>query len=157
AHAGRGRICRRGRSQAVSLALNERKVGGEPPAAPAARAWNWPRILARLSPSKVVLCAFFASRLALFTVGLLTQVYIEPYSTHVNPLHLTDSAALRMWGVWDSEWYVGLASHGYSDHPRADGQVNWVFFPAYPLLSAGLAALTRMPVFAAMVLLSNAC
>jgi hypothetical protein len=113
--------------------------------------------LARLAPSRSVAYAFLASRLALFAVGLMTQTFLEPFSTHVSPLHLTDSAALRVWGQWDAEWYVNLASHGYADHPRADGQVNWVFFPAYPLLGAALARLTHLPVFIALVALSNLC
>jgi hypothetical protein len=112
-------------------------------------------ILAFLHRYRVVFIAFCASRLALLTVGLMTQVFIEPFSTHVSPLRLTDSAALRPWGQWDSGWYMRLASHGYATHPEPDGQVNWVFFPFYPMLSAGIAKVTHLPIFTAMLGLSN--
>lgn len=108
-----------------------------------------------LTRHAAVIYAFAASRLALFAVGLMTQIFIEPFSSHVSPLRLTDSAAMRMWGEWDSGWYVTLATHGYASHPGPDGQVNWVFFPAFPGLSAALAWATHLPVFTAMVLLSN--
>ena len=104
---------------------------------------------------KAVLFAFAASRLALLAVGLMTQIFIEPVSTHVSPLHFSGSAALRMWGQWDSGWYVSLANEGYSAHPNPDGQVNWVFFPAFPMLAALVAHLAHLPVFTVMVGLSN--
>lgn len=106
---------------------------------------------------RMVIYAFVASRLALFAVGLMAQIFIEPFSSHVSPLHFTDSAALRMWAEWDSGWYMSLASHGYALHPGPDGQVNWVFFPAFPGLSAAISAVTRLPLLATMVVLSNLC
>jgi len=105
--------------------------------------------------NRAVVVAFLASRLALFAVGLLTQILIEPFSSHVSPLRLTDAAALRMWGQWDSGWYMTLATQGYATHPGPDGQVNWVFFPAYPMLAAAIAKVTGLSAFTAMILLSN--
>ena len=52
--------------------------------------------------------------LALLAVGLMTQIFIEPFSTHVSPVHMTDQVALRMWGQWDTGWYGGIATEGYS-------------------------------------------
>lgn len=112
-------------------------------------------IAAFLTRYKAVIFAFAASRLALFAVGLMTQIFIEPFSSHVSPLHLTDSAALRMWGEWDTGWYLGVANDGYARHPGPDGQVNWVFFPGFPMLSAAIARVTGLSTFAAMVVLSN--
>jgi hypothetical protein len=117
-------------------------------------AWARP-VAAWLRRHKPVLYAFAASRLALLVVGLLTQIFIEPNSTHVSPVHLTDSVLLRMWGEWDSGWYAALGAHGYASHVGADGQVNWVFFPAFPALAAVIAWVTHLSVFTAMVLLSN--
>lgn len=108
-----------------------------------------------LARHRAVIYAFVASRLALFAVGLLTQIFIEPIAIRISPLHLTDSAALRMWGQWDTGWYATIVSHGYASQPGPDGQVNWVFFPAYPALSAAVAWATHLPVLTAMVLVSN--
>lgn len=104
---------------------------------------------------KAVLYAFVASRLALFAVGLMTQIFIEPYSSRVSPQQLTDSAALRMWGQWDTGWYMNLATFGYALEPGANGEVNWAFFPAFPMLSAALSHLTGIPLFPAMLVLAN--
>lgn len=109
-----------------------------------------------LGRHRAALYAFVASRLALFAVGLMTQIFIEPFSSRISPLQLTDSAALRMWGQWDTGWYVSLATAGYALQPGADGQVNWVFFPAFPMLSAALAQVTGLDVFPAMLVVSNA-
>lgn len=113
------------------------------------------RLAAFVIRHRMVLYAFLASRLALFAVGLMTQIFIEPFSTHVSPVHLTDSAALRMWGEWDTGWYMSIGANGYAGHPNPDGQVNWVFFPAFPMLSAALARITHLPLFAAMIVLAN--
>jgi len=119
------------------------------------RAPPWSRIAGFLVRHRTVIYAFLASRLALFAVGLMTQIFIEPFSTHVSPVHVTDSAALRMWGEWDTGWYMSLARDGYASHPGPDGQVNWVFFPAFPMLSAAIAWITHLPLFVAMIGLAN--
>jgi hypothetical protein len=105
---------------------------------------------------KVVVVAFVASRLALLIVGLMSLVYLQPLTSHVNPVHLSGNPALAVWGAWDSGWLVSLAEHGYATHPGPDGQVNWVYFPAYPLISAVLAHLLHQPVFVVMLGVSNA-
>lgn len=103
-----------------------------------------------------MLYPFFASRLALLAVGLLTQIFIQPFMAKAAPLRLGGHAALDLWGAWDSGWYVSLATNGYARAAGADGYANWAFFPAYPLLSAGLARVTHLTVFEAMLLISNA-
>jgi hypothetical protein len=119
----------------------------------AALPWAWAgRFLSR---HKVVFAAFLASRLALLAVGLMTQIFIEPFSTQVSTLKVTDNAVLRIWAQWDSGWYLTLAEHGYSAHPEVGGQANWVFFPAYPFLSAAIANLAHIPVLVAMLSVSN--
>ena len=122
---------------------------------PSRRAAPWSRIAGFLARHRAVIYAFLASRLALFAVGLMTQIFIEPFSTHVSPVHLTDSAALRMWGEWDTGWYMSIGANGYAGQPNPDGQVNWVFFPAFPMLSAGIAWITHLPLFVAMIVLAN--
>jgi len=55
----------------------------------------------------------------------------------------------------DGVWYQQIANHGYSFN--ADRGSNVVFFPAYPLLSACVAKVTRLRTSDAMVLVSNVC
>ena len=76
------------------------------------------RLSAFLVRHRVVIYAFLASRLALLAVGLMTQIFIEPFSSHVSTLHMTEQVALRMWGQWDTGWYLTLAAHGYASLSR---------------------------------------
>jgi hypothetical protein len=52
--------------------------------------------------------------------------------------------------VWDCTWYANIVEHGYQPYPETlnfggpAGIANWAFFPAYPLLSAGLQKLTGL-------------
>lgn len=130
-----------------------RRIAGDRLAARSARA-----ALARaLEGARPVFWLFVASRLALLAIGLMTHIFILPFTAKANGLHLAKHAALNMWGAWDSGWYVSLASAGYQSKVGPEGYVNWVFFPAYPMLSAGLAKLAHMPVFLAMLVVSNLC
>jgi hypothetical protein len=113
------------------------------------------QLIGGLANRRAVIYAFVVSRLALLAAGLMTQIFIEPFSSHRTPLELTRSAALRMWGQWDTGWYLTLAAHGYASQAGPDGQVNWVFFPAFPGLSALLAQASGLSLFSAMLLISN--
>ncbi len=103
----------------------------------------------------VVLYGFAASRLTLLAIGLLTQIHIRPITVSGNSLRLSDRQALNIWGAWDSGWYVDLAVNGYQRLAGADGQANWAFFPAFPFLAGGLARLTGLTPFQAMIAISN--
>lgn len=102
-----------------------------------------------------VLGPYLASRFALLTVGLLTNIVFLQYMARTNPLQLAKRAAFGMWGAWDSGYYVTIATSGYAAAPGADGYANWAFFPAYPLLGAALARLLHAPVFFALLAISN--
>lgn len=108
-----------------------------------------------------VIAFFLASRLWLEAIGILTQTLIQPYLNVDHGPVYSSHPWLSIWGVWDTGWYVGLASHGYDAEPLAAGalvgQANWAFFPAYPMISALLSDLTGLPLFPAMVILSNIC
>lgn len=52
--------------------------------------------------------------------------------------------------AWDAGWYLRIAGEGYSGS-------GWAFFPLYPLLIAGWAALAGMPVAIAGLTVSLAC
>jgi hypothetical protein len=116
------------------------------------------RVAGRLLDARPVVYPYLGSRLILLAIGLLTQILIQPYAAKSNTLRLGgDHAWLNLWGAWDSGWYVTLAQAGYQERPYPEGWVNWVFFPAYPFLSAGIAKLTHLPVFVVMLIVSNAC
>ena len=108
-----------------------------------------------LGAQAVVFQSFLVSRLTLLVIGLLTQIHIRPLTVAGNPLRLSDTQALNIWGAWDSGWYVDLALNGYQRAPGADGQANWAFFPAFPGLAAGIGRLTGLAPFHAMILISN--
>jgi hypothetical protein len=57
---------------------------------------------------------------------------------------------------WDSEWYAGIAEHGYhySGVPTGDLQPV-VFYPLYPLLSGFVARMTRLSPAIALLVVAN--
>lgn len=100
--------------------------------------------------------AFVASRLALLSVGLLTQIFVRPIVSTAPPDVVGHHEALNIWERWDSGWYLSLASHGYQSAAEVHGgQANWAFFPAYPVLAATVARLSHLPMLPAMLLVSN--
>ncbi|AVQ01215.1 hypothetical protein B7G68_04670 [Caulobacter segnis] len=103
----------------------------------------------------VVIWSFLASRLMLLAVGLLTLVNIRPLTNTGNALSQSAHQVLNIWGASDSGWYLDLATNGYQLVPAANGQANWAFFPAMPGLAAGLARLTSLTPFEAMLVVSN--
>lgn len=113
------------------------------------------RFASWLDTLRVVACAFVVSRLALLVAGLMGRIYLQPLVARINPVHPTAAPALNLWGAWDSGWLMGLAQYGYAAHPSPDGQVNWAFFPGYPVLSAVVARYGHLPIFLAMLLVSN--
>jgi 4-amino-4-deoxy-L-arabinose transferase-like glycosyltransferase len=57
---------------------------------------------------------------------------------------------------WDSEWYAGIAEHGYrySGVPTGDPQAV-VFYPLYPLLSRFVAEITGISPTVALLVVAN--
>jgi hypothetical protein len=89
-------------------------------------------------------CLFFASRLALLTVGLLST-WLLPSGRTAQPGNLVfhDPAprALEIWARWDSEWYLLIAAQGYEVGNRLQGlgvpydrSATAGFLPLYPAL-----------------------
>ena len=56
---------------------------------------------------------------------------------------------------WDSEWYFKIASEGYRYNGDPTVQQNVVFYPLYPMLAQGLAAISGLTPADALLLLSN--
>ncbi|WP_231650415.1 hypothetical protein, partial [Streptomyces clavuligerus] len=75
---------------------------------------------------------------------------------------LAHAQGTGLWPVlassWDSDWYLGIAAHGYADSlgTRVNAN-NLAFFPLYPVLVRGLAALVPGPAAAAALLLAVGC
>lgn len=65
---------------------------------------------------------------------------------------ITDQSPLAVWDRWDTQWYVGIAAHGY--HWSMHGKPALAFFPLYPLL-LHLSASVGMPAMMAGLILSN--
>jgi Gpi18-like mannosyltransferase len=117
------------------------------------------------SPIARLACLFFASRLALLAVGLLSTSLL-PSGVGAQPgnlvWHQLATPPLEIWARWDSEWYLLISAEGYDvgnqlaalglDYERS---ATAGFLPLYPTL---IRALT--PIFgaiAAAVLISNIC
>jgi hypothetical protein len=93
-----------------------------------------------------VLLTFIVTRASIVIIAELAAVIIgqragEHFAASTNPL-------LAVWGRWDAEHYIGIATNGYSGFEPA-------FFPLYPLLIAGLGVLTNNHLIAGLII-SNA-
>ena len=56
---------------------------------------------------------------------------------------------------WDSEWYFGIATEGYRYNGDPTIQQNIVFYPLYPMLARGLAAISGLTPAHALLLVAN--
>jgi Gpi18-like mannosyltransferase len=56
---------------------------------------------------------------------------------------------------WDSEWYFKIATEGYRYNGDPTVQQNIVFYPLYPMLARGLAAISGLTPADALLLISN--
>lgn len=100
---------------------------------------------------RAVLAPFLVSRLALVLVGVLS-LHLLPSALQIQKgnlvYHRPGPAPLEIWARWDSEWYLLIAERGYGAddaflalpvaYRRGD---DAGFFPLYPMLVRGLAAL----------------
>jgi hypothetical protein len=57
---------------------------------------------------------------------------------------------------WDSEWYFKIATEGYRYNGDPTIQQTIVFYPLYPMLARGLAAIGGLTPADALLLVSNA-
>lgn len=90
------------------------------------------------------LLPYLGTRLALVIVGLLATYYILPLvvSNPRLPAYATQSPLPQslwlMWQRFDSGFYLAIARQGYSPVIPFGFRTNWVFYPLYPLLIAGV-------------------
>lgn len=108
----------------------------------------------------VCVAVYLASRLALEAVGLGARALILPMlPPGTVRWHYAETPALAIWGVWDTGWFIDIARDGYMrsviETGPLQGAANWAFFPLYPLAGRAVAALTGLPIFASLLLVSN--
>jgi hypothetical protein len=89
----------------------------------------------RAAPARAAWAALLGTRPAILFVGYLAVVMIG-YNHGRPPLRLSNNEVANLQVRWDMAWYFGIATEGYrvlSHNPR--DQQNFVFFPAYPMLT----------------------
>ena len=100
-----------------------------------------------------------ARRLLLIVVAALAAKGMVLAGTMWMPLAPDASGSLiERLCQWDCGWYAAIMAHGYVEEPPTDlsAEVNWAFFPAFPVLGRMLASVLGMPALAAAVVL-NCC
>lgn len=118
--------------------------GPEPSPGWSGRAWRW--LLGH--PGWAVLAIFAASRLHHFCVGLNALVDVAAPGEPV--------AWTRLVCQWDCHWYLRIAEEGYGGtliDPTGWSRLN--FYPLFPLVIVGTAALTGLPPVWAGTLAAN--
>jgi hypothetical protein len=96
-----------------------------------------PRLVERWSRPDGVRAAFAAmigTRPAILFVGYLAVIMFG-YAGGAPPYRVSASEAVNLSVRWDTGWYLGIVTDGYSVEARnPEGQQSIVFFPAYPLI-----------------------
>src|ERR1019366_8885968 len=93
---------------------------------------------------RYALLPYLSTRFILLIVGLLANFYLMPLiiANPVLPSHATymqfPQALWLMWQRFDSGYYLSLARHGYGPASTLHNHANWVFYPLYPMLIAGV-------------------
>lgn len=109
--------------------------------------------LALAHPVAAALLIFAASRVIVWLGVVLADGVIAP------------STGSGLWNVgewwfhrllrWDAGWYMRIASHGYSIGTTPQVEASIVFFPLLPVLAKGLAAVTGLRHFDALLVVAN--
>ena len=119
-------------------------MGKQPlPAGPGTSARPLPAVVLRHPFLLPALGAMTAARALGFLAVDIGGTWFKPVTSAASqaaiPIFAHDSLLarlLRPWANWDGAWYISIASHGYHQ-PQ-----SWAFFPFYPSLLRGTAALT---------------
>lgn len=102
---------------------------------------------------KYILLLFLSTRIILTFVGVLSRIFLGPF--HLFPEY-SDKFWLSIWGVWDTGYYLDIATNGYSATVNEGGYVNYVFFPLYPYLMKLLGSITH-DFYISGIIISNIC
>lgn len=92
---------------------------------------------------------WLVSWVAVAASGITPNWIGEPTAAHFNQER--DPLSLYVWSRWDGQWYLNIAYGGYGTIP-----FDAPFFPLYPMLIAGLHAITHLPLAADGLLVSYA-
>jgi hypothetical protein len=98
-----------------------------------------------------VLAAFVVSRLVLVGIILAIHVIDPPWPM---PTYASGPILGPLTGH-DAIYYLGIAAEGYHLEPVRGPYTDWVFFPAFPLLTRLVSVLTMGDVAVAGVIVSN--
>lgn len=107
---------------------------------------------------KVALCALgaYGATLAVVVLGITAGArWLAPAWRPASPRHVppAGNAVVEALSLWDAQWYLEIASQGYSYHPRRQSAV--AFFPAYPVLVRAVRDVTGLPLQAAGLVVSH--
>ncbi|MDP7693293.1 MAG: hypothetical protein QGG89_15765, partial [Vicinamibacterales bacterium] len=104
------------------------------------RVWNGLRTGWRTEACQTVWPIVVVTRLAVLLVGYLAVVSIG-FPEGAPPIRVSDNEAVNLALRWDTGWYLNIAMEGYRWSAEDEGQQNVAFFPAYPLVTEGVATL----------------
>jgi hypothetical protein len=104
------------------------------------RIWAWLRAGWRTEACQTVWPIVVVTRLAVLLVGYLAVVSIG-FPEGAPPIRVSDNEAANLALRWDTGWYLNIAMEGYQWSAESEGQQNVAFFPAYPLVTKGVATL----------------
>lgn len=93
----------------------------------------------RPDPVTTASAAYAVIAVTLFASGMLAIRWFGVAHHHGRPF---PQGFVDAWNRWDAGWYRQIASRGYSYSPGKQSTV--AFFPAYPLIVRGLAAVMRV-------------
>lgn len=107
---------------------------------------------------KYILFLFLSTRIVLTIIGIFSRTILERQygKQYIWAKYLW----LDIWGVWDTFWYMDIATNGYSlpgSNPLDKTQANYAFFPLYPLLMRGLGQILGNKYYIAGLIISNIC
>lgn len=93
-----------------------------------------------------------ATRIPVLAVMYVSQVLLfEERAGTPRP----DNVLVEGFARWDTGWYFRLASQGYDNIKTSDGQADIAFWPLFPLLLRGAAAVFGTTNFAAVAFVLN--
>jgi hypothetical protein len=101
------------------------------------RVSQWPRGLWTAATTAI------ATRLSVVFVGIVAVHAIGLPPDAATVWRASTDELVNLPARWDSGWYLGIASEGYQWDPNDRGQQNLVFFPAFPMLTRGVAHLVQ--------------
>jgi hypothetical protein len=85
-----------------------------------------------------IFALFITTRIILTFIAGLSHTFLEEQNTQTWKQNgdIADHSYIKLWSVWDSNWYLKIAQNGYSDSYSFDPSkyASVGFFPLYPLL-----------------------